>query len=262
MKPEYIELWQRIADFSPDSPRAQLPFSARLARENDWSPGFAGRAIEEYKRFAFLAVVAGHPVSPSDAVDQVWHFHLTYTQNYWKKFCGEILRQPLHHRPTEGGAAEWEKFQDWYTRTLESYREHFETEPPRDIWPEPCEKRAGRTRFVRVDKTAHWVIPKPQLSRSLRSLVFTGSLAGLAAGCGAMVSDGTLPLDWRGPDFLRFYVVFAACCFGAAAWLRWTLRRPGPRATGADLEDLDAYEVAYLNEGKILAVNTAITSLI
>src|SRR5689334_19527568 len=112
MKPEYIELWERIAGYSLDSATAQLPFSARLAQENDWTTGFTRRVTEEYKRFAFLAVVAGHPVSPSDAVDQVWHLHLTYTQNYWKKFCAEGLGKPLHHHPTEGGAAEREKFDD------------------------------------------------------------------------------------------------------------------------------------------------------
>ena len=209
MKPEYIELWERIAGFSLDSPEARLPFSARLGKENDWSPGFTTRAIEEYKRFAFLAVVAGHPVSPSDAVDQVWHLHLTYTQNYWKRFCGEVLRQPLHHHPTQGGAAEREKFHDWYTCTLESYRKHFGTEPPRDIWPEPEAKRAEDTRFVRVDKATHWVIPRPRLSRSVRNLILIASIAGAAAGCGAIMSDGVAPLELRGPDFLKFYCVFA-----------------------------------------------------
>jgi len=112
MKTEYVGLWQRIAGFSLDSPGAELPFSTRLAKENDWTSEFGARAIEEYKRFAYLAVAAGHPVSPPDAVDQVWHLHLTYTQNYWKKFCAEILAKPLHHQPTEGGVAESEKFQD------------------------------------------------------------------------------------------------------------------------------------------------------
>src|SRR5437763_4681359 len=137
MKPEYIELWQRIERFSLDAAGVELPFSARLARENDWRPGFTKRTIEEYKRFAFLAMVAGHPVSPSDTVDQVWHLHLTYTQNYWQKFCGEALGKPLHHNPTKGGASECEKFDEWYRRTLESYRTCFQTDPPKDIWPSP-----------------------------------------------------------------------------------------------------------------------------
>ena len=51
MKIENVELWQRISNYSPDAPGAQLPFSARLAKENGWTPEFTARAIEEYKRF-------------------------------------------------------------------------------------------------------------------------------------------------------------------------------------------------------------------
>ena len=54
-------LWHRISNFRLD------------AEENGWNRSFARRAAEEYRRFLFLAQVAGHPVSPSDEVDQVWH---------------------------------------------------------------------------------------------------------------------------------------------------------------------------------------------
>src|SRR5580765_8410529 len=140
MKIEYVGLWQRIVSFPIDSPGVHLPFSARLAKENGWTPEFTARAIEEYKRFAFLAVAAGHPVSPSDAVDQVWHLHLTYTKNYWKNFCGQTLRRPLHHIPTEGGRREREKFDDWHQKTLDSYRKQFDAAPRLDCWPEPEKK--------------------------------------------------------------------------------------------------------------------------
>ena len=70
---EQLELWTRIAAFDLDAVDAELPFSARLARDNGWSRAYAVRAIEEYKRFVFLAMAAGHPVTPSDEVDQVWH---------------------------------------------------------------------------------------------------------------------------------------------------------------------------------------------
>src|SRR5580765_7144822 len=157
MKIEYVGLWQRIVSFPIDSPGVHLPFSARLAKENGWTPEFTARAIEEYRRFAFLAMAAGHPVSPSDAVDQVWHFHLTYTDNYWKQFCAEILRGPLHHHTTEGGPAEHEKFKEWYRRTKKSYRDHFGEEPPRDLWPGPDETKH---RVTKVDRATHWIIPK------------------------------------------------------------------------------------------------------
>jgi hypothetical protein len=80
MTAEQKELWERIQAYEPDDPRAAVPFSARLARDNGWSEEFAERVVAEYRRFAFLAVAAGHPVSPSDAVDQAWHLHLLYTR--------------------------------------------------------------------------------------------------------------------------------------------------------------------------------------
>ena len=110
MTSEQLALWQRIASHPLDDPAAPLPFSLRLAKENTWSLGFVRRAVEEYRRFAFLAVAAGHPVSPSDAVDQVWHLHLLYTHDYWGEFCPNVLRTPLHHGPTRGGAKEGAKF--------------------------------------------------------------------------------------------------------------------------------------------------------
>ena len=201
MKPEYVGLWRKISEFALDLPGVEFPFSARLAKENEWRKDFAERAIEEYKKFAFLAVAAGHPVSPSDNVDQVWHLHLTYTKNYWKEFCGETLGRPLHHNPTEGGSREREKFEDWYQKTLDSYRKHFDAEPPRDIWPEPEEKRARHHKFVRVDKGANWVIPKPRLTKAARMLFAVGAVGAMAAGCSAVVSRGANPLDWMGPDF-------------------------------------------------------------
>ena len=66
--------------------------------------------ISEYRRFVFLALAAGHPVTPSDQVDQAWHLHLLYTNSYWNRFCGETLGRRLHHGPTQGGASERDKF--------------------------------------------------------------------------------------------------------------------------------------------------------
>src|SRR4030095_16273385 len=114
MNATHVELLRRLEQFQLDSPETALPFSARLARENQWTLAYTRRVIAEYKRFAFLAVAAGHPVSPSEDVDQAWHLHLTYSEGYWKHFCPEILGRPLHHQPTKGGCDEREKFSDWY----------------------------------------------------------------------------------------------------------------------------------------------------
>ena len=106
------ELWRRLEGYEFDGPGAKLPFCARLARDNGWSENFTNRAIVEYKRFAFLAVAAGHPVTPSDQVDQVWHQHLLYTETYWGEFCGHVLGKKLHHGPTRGGVAEGQKIRE------------------------------------------------------------------------------------------------------------------------------------------------------
>jgi hypothetical protein len=155
------ELFERIANYAFDEGGETLTIAARLARENGWSKVFAHRAIAEYRRFVWLALAAGHSVTPSDAVDQVWHLHLTYTRSYWDCFCGEILRQPLHHGPTKGGAAESERYLDQYERTLASYREYFGEDPPTDLWPAAAVHFGADAQQVRVNTARYWIIHKP-----------------------------------------------------------------------------------------------------
>ena len=153
-------LLERIRSFELDEPDAAFTFSARLARENGWGLEFALRAMQEYKRFMFLLCVAGHPCTPSDEVDQVWHLHLVYTRSYWQDFCPHILQRDIHHGPTLGGAEEQDKFTDWYARTKATYVERFGHEPPADLCPD-SKTRFSRVNFRRVDINANWVIPKP-----------------------------------------------------------------------------------------------------
>jgi hypothetical protein len=143
-----------------------LPFSERLAREQRWTSFHALGAIEEYRRFAFLAMAAGHPVTPSIAVDEVWHLHLVYTRTYWEEWCEKVLGSPLHHEPTAGGAAESEKFGDWYARTLSSYHSIFKVPPPDAYWPDPARRFADCP--VRVDARTHLVLP---VGRSVAAVV-------------------------------------------------------------------------------------------
>jgi hypothetical protein len=177
------DLWDRIERFQVDDPsKVAFPFVVRLARENGWSREFAQRVFEEYKRFAFLCLVAGHHCTPSDEVDQAWHLHLTYTRSYWEEFCGRILPKPLHHDPTKGGEDESDKFEDWYARTKESYRAYFGHDAPEDIWPPAAVRFSQDARFVRVDAARHWILSK----RKPRLLGWTAGLVAmglLGVGC-------------------------------------------------------------------------------
>lgn len=135
-------LWQRIAAHSIGPPDAALSFSQRLARENRWDLAYAERVVGEYRRFCYLALTAGHEVTPSDQVDQAWHLHLTYSRDYWDVFCPQVLGKPLHHGPTAGGPVEGQRYYRQYAETLRSYEAVFGPLPA-DIWP-PAAERFGR----------------------------------------------------------------------------------------------------------------------
>ncbi|MBA3494229.1 MAG: hypothetical protein H0T87_09000 [Gammaproteobacteria bacterium] len=158
---EHSALWQRVLCFSLDQAGNELTFSQRVARENGWSTDYTWRVVEEYKRFAFLATVAGHPATPSDPVDQVWHLHLTYSRSYWEDFCPHVLGKTLHHEPTRGGRAEQQIFTEWYQQTLDSYERLLGHPAPSDIWPDPAIRFGGAQDFVRINKACYWLISKP-----------------------------------------------------------------------------------------------------
>lgn len=255
------ELRARIQGFDFDrGVAAAFPFAARLARENGWTADQAERAIEEYRRFMLLAIVAGHPVSPSEAVDQVWHLHLTYTRSYWTTFCGEVLRTPMHHEPTQGGAAERTKFAAWYEATLTSYLRVFGHAPPRDLWPAPQDRWVRATRSRGVDLSRSWIVPGPhQRDVSVLWLMAPGLL--LVVGCVATCSGGAgSPFDLVGSEFLVFYMCTVLAAFAAAALLRRIALTPDSAVE--NLSALDVVQIAYLNGGPGLAADVAIGSLV
>lgn len=171
-------LWRRLSAHPLDQAKAEFPFSRRLARENGWSSGFTRRAIEEYRRFCYLAMVAGHEVTPSDAIDQVWHLHLQYTRDYWHEFCPSVLGRSLHHQPTRGGASERSRYRANYRATLASYRRHFGAPPPADLWPDEQTRFADAQHVRRVNARHSLIIPLPapllRLAMAAAFLLVTG----------------------------------------------------------------------------------------
>ena len=230
-------LWERIAAEPIDLPGAALSFTDRLARENGWTRAFAERAVAEYRRFAYLAMRAGHEVTPSDAVDQVWHLHLAHTRHYWGPWR-EALGAPLHHGPTEGGAAEAARFRTAYEATLESYFQAFGEEPPEDVWPDPGQRFREAPRMRRVDTGRVLMLPRRWIWRALWVAVpVFVSLAALGerAGAAGRWAAGT-PLGgvFAGEPGLANAVVFlfagtlAVALTGAVLGRLWRAFR-GPR---------------------------------
>jgi uncharacterized protein (TIGR04222 family) len=248
-------LYEKLMAFEFEQGPTSLTFADRLAKENGWRVAYAQRVIDEYKRFLFLAMAADHPVSPSDPVDQAWHLHLVYTRSYWDDLCRDMLGRPLHHGPTLGGAAEQHKHNDWYERTLASYRSFFADEPPSDIWPSLATWKRSPTRYERVDRERFWLMPKVRLPR-----LSTKRSAG-AASLIALPLIATLnPLDMSGKQFLLFYAIL----FGVALVLGIVLRMWSTATQEPSEKDLDvdADELAYLNGGQKQMTQAVIAGMI
>lgn len=168
MTPAQRERWQHIERLAITPSESVITFEDKLIQHIGWTRAHAGRAIAEYRRFLMLAAEAGHPVSPSPDVDEVWHLHLLYTRNYWDELCPDVLGFRLHHEPATGTGGDRAKLDDWYAKTLASYQSMFGEAPPTDLWP----AKPLRVRFDRVD-TRHAVV----LSRGTWRLILFGMIA-------------------------------------------------------------------------------------
>src|SRR5688572_21183470 len=192
------DLMERLDAFSFDVPGTVRTFAARLAEEQRWSHTFTARVVREYRRFVWLAMRAGHEVTPSPAVDAAWHLHLSYTRSYWHELCERLLGRPLHHEPSRGGAAERARFAAAYARTLASYRACF-GEPPADVWPTP-----------RLDRAA------PARRRPVTILTAAIGAAPLVAAGGCMAAAGAGAID---------VTLVLAVAVGAVALALWSRSR-------------------------------------
>jgi hypothetical protein len=232
MNIQELATWERLSNLGFDVADAALPFSARLARDNGWPASFAERAVEEYRRFCFLAVHAGHPVTPSDEVDQVWHLHLLYSRHYWETLCRDTLEMPLHHGPTQGGAAEGHKYHAWYEDTLASYRRYF-GEPPKALWPAPDKRFDAHDDFVRMNSHDVVTLDRAWLRRGWIAAVLVGAIA--MAHAVAQVSESAAPRTGAELWPILFILLLVVAAIAVAAGGKGVRRKQhkGKRAAAA-----------------------------
>lgn len=249
---EQRALWEKLTAFSLDDEQSSKPFSLRLAEENGWSREFALRAIEEYRRFLFLAAVVGHVVCPSEEVDAVWHQHLVYSRSYWTDLCQDVLGFPLHHDPTSGGPEAARQHWDLYRQTLASYRRVFQEEPPRDIWPLPFERFDPQSRPRTINLKEYWIVRKPSWWPRLRARWLS------AAFLPPIFAVGLEPFDWPGPEFLFLFVTLYLCVLVGSLIYRHHKRD----ITVEDDRDLTTEEIACLSHGRGGAVNSVVAGML
>jgi hypothetical protein len=171
-------VWNKLSLYIIGPDDAALCFAERLARENGWNRAEAERVIEEYKRFCFLAVTVDHSVTPSDQVDQAWHLHLTYSHDYWERFCPEVLGRPLHHGPTAGGSDEQHRYFTQYAETLRSYERAFGS-PPADLWPDAARRLNEDHKARRVHPRDAIIVPRNAIRIALLLVMAMLSLLAL-----------------------------------------------------------------------------------
>jgi len=259
------QLYRRICAYELDDPSHEIGFLAHLMRANGWSRPFALGAIEEYRKFVFLALVADHPVTPTDQVDQVWHLHLLFSDAYWNDFCPRVLGRPLHHHPAKGGQAERDRFHEQYRATIRSYRQHF-GEPPADLWP-PVDVRFGRDLQMQRGRIRRpfrswrgWRWP------SQASLLLVG-LGLMACGISSAAAGASSEPPPEGGDFLLGMVIgliaFATSLMLGLAVSSSLLRPLLLQPSGlSDVPQLDYEDLAFLSAGPTRVLEMGLASLV
>jgi hypothetical protein len=124
-------LWLKLNMMNAQGMQAFAPLMTMMEQQMGVSSEMAGRVIEEYRKFLFLAMRAGHQVIPPGVVNDVWMSHMQNAQNYW-----ENLGKMIAERPVAGGmdAKSMGNMGDAWAQTLKSYEAIFGTKPPMDIW--------------------------------------------------------------------------------------------------------------------------------
>ncbi|MBD8524528.1 TIGR04222 domain-containing membrane protein [Pseudomarimonas arenosa] len=233
--------WQRIESWMRDDSPLSLTFRRQLAEASGWTPTDCLQAMEEYRRFCTVAALQHGEVSPSPAVDKVWHLHLTYSRDYWLDFCPNRLGFDLHHQPGMGQPGEAARLRHLYGLTLQRYQALF-GQPPAKWWP-------AHPLTVGAVRQSGWL--KRRTGRWLAAVV---GILGLSA-----IAQAN-PLDWQGPAFLGLFMVLMGLAAALTTILRNRLTR-GDERGGLSLGEPDVWTVAYLSGGPQRVLDAAVAEL-
>jgi uncharacterized protein (TIGR04222 family) len=246
---EHRSLWSAIQQFPLNDPDAEITFSRKLSAKQNWSPSYTEQVIEEYRKFLFLCCISPNGASPSQAVDEAWHLHLTYTKSYWIDLCKNTLNKDIHHHPSGGGDVEDHRHRDWYKETLGLYQSVFESPPPNDIWPPPREYE------FHLPAPA-WVIRKEVLA--LIVILLTLPLI-----VSAYLYSVLSPFSLKGPQFLVFFPLLAISCIICYIILQYEKGRTLKELVASNFPtDASAFQIAQFLYGKHRAIQTGIVDLL
>lgn len=250
-------LWQAIAEHPIGGPNATKSFVKRLARENCLTIDGAEAAILEYRRFCYLQCLSPTGLTPSHAVDQVWHLHLLHTRDYWQHFCAKVLGRELHHIPSVESAADGALFREQYAQTLAQYEREFGL-PDAQWWPSLIDTFAASNwqwHNKLEQPRRRWFAGRvtPSLRRYLPLALLVIAALLLSLNVGAQLQAESIvaakpslnPLDYSGSEFLSFYLKMLFAAVVLSEVLRRVLTpktEPGAMLSDAEIALLDGGE--------------------
>lgn len=120
-------LWLKLMAMNMQGAAAFAPFMETVQKQMGMSRDLASRVIEEYRKFLFLAMRAGHQVMPPGAFGEAWMLQMQNAQDFWEKLGDTVGERPAPGESKTGPADPW-------TETLKSYERIFGMKPPMDIW--------------------------------------------------------------------------------------------------------------------------------
>jgi hypothetical protein len=128
-------LWLKLAGMNIQGAQAMAPYLQMLEKQMGWSAGMASRVVDEYRKFLFLALRAGHQVIPPGMFQDMWTSQMQTAQDMFAQ-----LGQVLGEKPAGGGfdASAFKAATDPWKQTLDSYEKLFGMAPPMDIWSKPA----------------------------------------------------------------------------------------------------------------------------
>jgi hypothetical protein len=125
-------LWTRLLahDFALSGAGATL--SAKVVHETTLNASKAATAVDEYRRFLYLAATSATPVAPSQVVNAVWQCHVTDTRAYVDALCNQVIGCMIHNDAPAAAPIN----DPAYARTLALYAKEFGIAPPPKVWPD------------------------------------------------------------------------------------------------------------------------------
>jgi len=90
--------------------------------------------IDEYKKYLYLSLVTKTEQTPSEEVDQVWHYHISYLQDYQVFSSQKMGSDFFHHNPSDGTTEDDVKYRGVYDNTKSALQNFFGS-VNRYAWP-------------------------------------------------------------------------------------------------------------------------------